>query len=591
MDNNEEFTLGFEDSLFSLGGTVSSAETSNEEVKTNNIENILEEKSPFKYSYKTVYEWFVKDKSPTIDFDHYLRTKPEVYLLFDLIPFEPLPENILATVEAFKNRCFSDIDLHMNNSNEEIDCGVQIKECLLCIESIFKYFDSEDFHFEEDLKQNLYEKLYVSLREKEFDGILDLSEVNALLMVAQQIYLWDGKSEKIRQEIISWIKQKTLEDGCRFESYWDTFVRKVRNKSQFERLNVYFCIEKLTMEYWNLKYSELEIHNQPLELDKEELQKEMLSILEKENLLVDNIQSYYDTFFSIEKGRSGKDYSLKLPADYYQFLKTVATQSYYFTEQQWEQFAHEQKLSKLNDMSVAFILGTQKASTIETIANLLENNRSKAIERIIEGDLETYLYHIDQRNLAKQIEQAKNDFKDDRNNLFITVLKILRGIKDSEEEDTADIDDRQTLMALIGRDAPVSEMVKYLLKRKTREKLNQRILSESNDRNDLNEYLKHKNISFVNLCMNYLKEFPEESNSSGYKNIYEMYADYVLDILIERNAFNFFFAGYKHLINLDYVSQVFIDKMNETDKKMQADFIQFCENITKKSKKKSFFGF
>ena len=42
-------------------------------------------------------------------------------------------------------------------------------------------------------------------------------------------------------------------------------------------------------------------------------------------------------------------------------------------------------------MSVAFILGTQKASSIDNIATLLENNKTKAIERIIDGDLETYI--------------------------------------------------------------------------------------------------------------------------------------------------------------------------------------------------------
>lgn len=594
MRENEEFTVGFDDSPFTLNGTSSVEDRQTTPVVKVKEETTVEEKNPETkntYTYKTVYEWFVKNKDPTIEFDQYLRTKPEIYLLFNLVPFEPLPQDILKTVEAFQLKCFADIDKNLTSTNENIEKGEQIKKCLRSIAEIFTYYDNEELNFEASLKQNLFEKLYVSLKEKEDDGVISLSEINNLLKVAQQIYLWDGKSEEGRIEILNWIKDKSLHDSCRIESYSETFIRNVKRKPSLERLNVPSCIQKLYMEFRVLKYSELEIYNQPLEIDDQELYDEMLGILEHEKLLKDREGTYLTEFFYIEKARSGKDYSLKLQSDYYQYLKAVATYTYYFTEEQWTDFARRQRLSKLNDMSAAFILGTHKASSIDNIAILLENNKTKAIERIIDGDLETYLIHIGQRNLASSISQIKSTFKDDRNNMFQNVLNTLRGIKDNAKEDDIEVDDRQTLVALISRNAPIQDMVQYLLKRKTREKLNQRILSDSDDRNDLNEYLRKNNTSFVCLCMNYLHDFPEESNASGYKNIYEMYANYVLDILIEKNAFNLFYSGFSQLINLDYVSQSFKDKMNQANINMQKDFESFCDKINKKSKSKSLFSF
>ena len=594
MSDDEGFSLGFEDSKFELTGTVAG-----EKQKESSVIN-KEEKNPVNkqpesnnvYTYKTVYEWFVKNKDPTIDFVQYLKTKPEIYLLFNIIPFTPLPKNILNTVETFKLKCFDDIDKNLANTNENIEKGELIKECLNKIEYIFRYYDSEELNFEASLKQNLFEeKLYVSLKEKEGDGVISLSEINNLLMVAQQIYLWDGKSEDRRAEILNWIRDKAIIDNCRIESYRETFLRMVKNKPPLERINVYSCIRKLDLEFWNLKCTELGIYNQQIEIDSEELHDEMMLILNKENLLVNKEDIYLQEVFINEKEHSEYDFSLKLPPNYYQYLKTVAIYKYYFNEEEWIAFTRKQGISSLGTVSVAFILGTQKASSIDNIATLLENNRTKAIERIIDGDLETYLIHIGQRNLANSIGQIKNDFKDDKNTMFQKILNTLRGIKDNVKEDDIEVDDRQTLVALISRNAPVQEMVQYLLKRKTREKLNQRVLSDSDDRNDLNEYLNNNNTSFVCLCMNYLHDFPNESNASGYKNIYEMYANYVLDILIEKNAFNLFYSGFIQLINLDYVSQTFKDKLNQTNKNMQKDFESFCENINKKSKSKSLFGF
>lgn len=600
MINDDDFTVGFEDAVgFELIGETdvsNSQQEKNSEIKVSQEQTVEKRGNPtevksHKYTYETIYQWFIKGKNPTTPFEQYLRTKPEVYLLFDLIPFQPLPSDIMQTVDAFVLRCFQEIDKNLTNNNEAIEIGEQIKKCLQEILLIYKYYYIDDCSFETSLKHNLFSKLYVSLKEKEFDGVLELSEIETLLKIAKQLYLWDGKSEVIRQEILAWIKENALNDGCKIESYGDTFVRKIRNKPSLERLNADHCIRMLYMEYRSLKCAELEIHNQPLNIDDKSLYIEMKNLLDKENLLKDREETYMRDFFNIEKARSRYDYSLKLPSDYYQYLKTVAISTYLFNEEEWDLFAKAHKLFKLADMSVAFILGTQKASSLETIATLLENNTSKAVERIIDGDLETYLIHIEQHNLAKEIAQSKTTYKNDKTNLLSSVVNILRGIKGTVVEDSFDVDDRQTLLAIIERDAPVQEMVQYLLKRKTREKLNQRILSDSNDRKDLNEYIKNKNLSFICLCLNYLRDFPNESNASGYTNIYEMYANYVLDTIIEKNAFNLFFSGYIHLINMDYISQSLKDKINNTNIKMQKDFEEFCNTVNKKNKKRSIFGF
>lgn len=595
MEKDDGFSVGFEDSIFELAGTTSKEKAEAVSLKTD-IESTQEIKSKNDnkniYSYETVYEWFVKDKSLTVSFEQYLRTKPEVYLLFGLMPFEPLPSDMISRVEDFRAQCFADVDKNLQYDTEAIEKGEQIKDCLNEIYALF-YYDADNFAFETELKRNLYEKLYVSLKEKEANGIIDLSEIGALLGSAKQLYLWDGESKDAKKEILGWIRTKAAEDGCRIESYWQSFIRLVKEKKlPVEKLRVDRCEERLYWEYQSLKFQELQIYDMPIEINHEELRSEMKSYLEEYNLLKDPEEVYLNEFFYNERERSGKNFSVKLPLEYYQYLKTVALYKYLFTEEQWIDFAHRQKISSMSEISVAFILGSEKASSIDNIAKLLENNKTKAIERIIEGDLETYLIHIEKKDLAKKIELAKSSFKNNWDALFENVLNILRGIKTTPHEDSVESDnDRQTLLALIDRDASVQDMVKYLLKRKTKEKLNQRILNDSKDRQALNEYLSHKNVSFVCLCMNYLRDFPNESNASGYKNIYEMYANCVLDILIEKNAFNLFFSGFWQLINLDYVSQKFKDKLNETAVKMQASFEQFCNDVSKNGKKKSFFGF
>lgn len=605
MGKDDDFSLGFEDSLFELSGSVAEPVASSV-VKTESPVSSVARKDEKPQSvskkesetgiqsgcsYKTVYEWFVKDKTPSIDFDQHLRSKPEVYILFGLVPFQTLPDDICLRSEAFERKCHAEVDKYMQGSNEAIRAGELIKACATQIKNIFNYYDFNNF--EVDLKKNLYDRLYVSLREKVLDGILEPAEIETILTVAKQIYLWDGKSEDIRQEILAWVKEKSSDDNFKIESYRETFIRNVRKKPTLEILDAPQCMEKLYMYYRVLKCTEQKIYSKQLEIDEKALHDEMQSVLTENKLLKDREQTYLNEFFNIEKARSGKDYSLKLPSDYYQFLKTIALRTYLFTEDLWTDFARRERLSKLNDVSVAFIMGTEKASSIENIANLLANNKTKAIGRIIDGDLETYLIHIDQRNMAKDIEQVKIRFKDDKESLFSNVLNILRGIKDDADvgTDLVEVDDRQTLLAIISRDAPVKEMVQYLLKRKTREKLNRRILGESKDRESLDEFLCHKNVSFVCLCMNYLRNFPDESNASGYKNIYEMYANYVLDILIEKNAFSLFYSGFKQLVNMEYVSQTFKDKLNETSIRMQGDFEQFCKTVNKKSKRKSILGF
>ena len=594
MEKDDGFSVGFDDSIFELAGTAPNEKTESVSLATD-IESTQEIKSANnnknKYSYETVYEWFVKDKSPTVSFEQYLRTKPEVYRIFNLDPFQILPPNIMQIVEEFRVKCHSDVDKNLQYDTEAIEKGARIKECVDEIRNVFKYYP--DNNFKTELKRNLYEKLYVSLKEKEANGVIDLSEIGALLGSAKQLYLWDGESNDAKKEILGWIKTKAAEDGCKIESYLDSFIRLVKEKKlPVEKLRVDKCEERLYWEYQSLKFQELQIYDMPIKINHDELRSEMKANLEKYNLLKDPEEVYLNEFFYNERERSGKNFSVKLPLEYYQYLKTVALYKYLFTEKQWIDFARRQKISSISEISVAFILGTEKASSIGNIVNLLENNKTKAIERIIDGDLETYLIHIEKKDLAKKIEIAKNSFKNSRDALFENVLNILRGIKTvSREEPTESDNDRQTLLALIDRDASVQDMVKYLLKRKTKEKLNQRILNYSKDRQALNEYLSHKNVSFVCLCMNYLRDFPNESNASGYKNIYEMYANCVLDILIEKNAFNLFFSGFWQLINLDYVSQKFKDKLNETAVKMQASFEQFCNDVSKNGKKKSFFGF
>ena len=245
-------------------------------------------------------------------------------------------------------------------------------------------------------------------------------------------------------------------------------------------------------------------------------------------------------------------------------------------------------------------MGTAKASTISNIATLLEENPNMALSRIRAGDVETYLSHIGQLKMANMLSAKKEELKNDTDILVKTVVSLLRGVDYSNEADEEEtVNESDSLIPLIERKASAEEIVSYLLRRKQFEKLNNRILSkESIEHKELEQYLFNIGFTFTKICFNYLKEFLDESNAAVYKNMYETYARYILNLLVTQNDSKTFVYVFKPLLDISktagLLSDSFINDFNEVEKSMLDALADeenaFIDNKKNKSKK-SIFGF
>lgn len=573
----------------------SSDKKQNEKIVTQKpiIENNNTKGNSRKYSFEDIYELFVANNLLILQqnkkevFWQYLKTKPEFFLIYDLIPFKELPNDILKTIENYN----SSYNIAIRNNCYDYEKAALINRCLQYINELFQLFmksynnEKRNYYkqFVNESKQYIYEKLFESLKKIEndnkFSGLIEIKDIKSLLNYTKELYLWDGNSQNDREEIIKKLEEEISKDGFKIASYKQSFCKEVVKLPYTSRLRNEIE-ESLLMKYHDYKTQELEFYNKSLpntnrDEYRDELRTEMIQILEEEKLLVDKKSTYENDYFNTQINLYF-DYPLLL-SEQYMTLKFVACNIYKFKEEEWIKFAQEKKLRKLDDLPVTFILGEKKASTLSKIANLLEDNKTKAIERIIDGDLETFLNHIRENKLAKEIKEITNKFKDNKEELFKHVLIILRGINpvENENDNETSINDRKSLLDLIQRDCKIEEMIEYLLNRKTREKLNERLLTESKDRAFLNEYLVKKNISFICLCMNYLLKFPEEHNAERYTHIYEMYARYVLEVIKEKNEFIFFLSGYIKILKITYLSKSFINELNEIEDKMQNEYKSF----------------
>ena len=108
-------------------------------------------------------------------------------------------------------------------------------------------------------------------------------------------------------------------------------------------------------------------------------------------------------FFEKEKAAFKGNFSLPHSDEEYYYYKGTAKNLYQLTETQWNELVRLENFKKEDDASVAFIMGTEKAITINGIAKLLEDNPNMALTRIRAGDVETYLSHIGQLQMSKKL--------------------------------------------------------------------------------------------------------------------------------------------------------------------------------------------
>ena len=603
MDFEEElFLANAEDSqVFFLADDENSSEDN--ERKTGFSEAKKEKQNPASNSSEIdeVYSLLkISEKPEKVDFKEYFKSNPEIFILAGVDYYQTLSEEQFALFEAKCDKLtrLANEKWRSPKTNYKI---AELDSALGTLKSIFRT-ELSTIHYSNEIKRVLNQHLNSALVQKVKDGILELSEIQELYEIAVSIHRV-SESKAGKKAIFDWINKSQEKAHFKIESYSETFLRTVKEKSEFERFNTDFCKDKLFEGYKNLATLSTQINGiENLQADSE-LYDEMNNLLAKEELLVDNVNFYRTNFFEKEKADFKGNFSLPHTDEDFYYYKGTAKNLYYFTEEQWNEFIRIENLRKEDDASVAFIMGTEKALTVAEIADLLESNPTMALSRILAGDLETYLTHIGQFELSKKLISIKEELKTNGESLVQSVVNLLKGIDSSKTENEDDEEKiRRTISALIEKDVGIKAIVTCLLSKKQYEKLNKKFLSPtSSEHTELNNYLLSKGFSFMKLCMNYLHEFPEENNALAYKNMYENYADYVLSELSENinsnDAITFIYI-FKPILeetkNKNFLSIDFMNNFSEIEKSMTEKLGEEENNFSKKQEikpKKSFFSF
>ena len=538
----------------------------------------------------------ISEKPERVDFKEYFKSNPEIFKIAGVDYYKTLTPEKYA---QFENKCESIISKakELWNSPKLNYKIAELDDALGTLKAIFRT-EAATTSYNKELRRNLLYQLYGSFKEKANDKILEVSEIQDLIDIAYSIHLINEESE--RKQIIEWIKKECEKNNCVIESFQQSFIRHTKDKSKLKRLDTELCKNKLFNEYKNLYNLSLQLNKTDDKKTDSELYEEMYQSLIHENVLLNNIQIYIDDFYDVEKNEGKYNFALALNDEYYYYLKGTAIHTYQFTENQWIDFTRKQGLKKTDDASVAFIMGTEKTSTITGLAKLLEDNPNMALSRIRAGDVETYLSHIGQLQLSKMLSAKKEELKNDTDLLVQTVVALLRGIElQDKQDDEEEVNETDSLIPLIERKASPQEIVDYLLRRKQFERLNKKIISnDTNEHNELENYLAQIGFSFQKICLNYLNEFTEENNASVYKNMYETYAKYILESLLLQNDEITILNVLKPILsngkNMGLISDTLRNEFRDSEQKLieklNEDKTTFLEN-QKMKKKKSFFSF
>ena len=504
------------------------------------------------------------------DWKEYFKSNVEIFTVAGKNYYETLNEN---EFKDFEKKCEQWIgEAHENWIQIENQGKIEnLTDALHALISIFRTSAATE-DFTKKIRHNLSSHLNTLLAQKVNDGILEISEILELQETAVRIHLVQN-SDSGKKSVVDWINRHKEKEGFAIESFSETFVRLVSELPELERLNTEATKEKLFAEYKKLAEINNQVSSDKVSLEKNELYPQMCNLLAQKNLLVDNVSFYTENFFNAEKALGKFNFSLPIVAQEYYYLKGTAHNLYHFSENQWNDFVRKNEIIKESDASVVFIMGTEKASDVLEIAALLEENPNMALSRIRAGDVETFLLHIRQIDMAKKLSAIKEALKNDTDILVQGVVNLLRG-KDSQSDETEDeASPADSLLPLIESGASAEEIVSYLLRRKQYENLNRKILSPgTKDHRELENYLVSSGFSFIKICMNYLHQFPAENNALAYKNMYETYADYVLSKLVSENDFMTFLYVFKPVLEeidkTEYLSADFIKKFDEIETQM-----------------------
>lgn len=538
----------------------------------------------------------IAEKPEKLDFKEYFKSNPEIFKIAGVDYYKPLSQ---PQYETFEKKC-SNLILQANKKWRSVSYNYKIADlddALGTLKSIFRN-EASTRAYSLEIKRVLNEHLKSLLKQKLDDGILEVSEIAELMELAISIHLISD-SEKGRKAIFDWIRNTQKKVHFVIEDFRETFSRLVSQKQKIERLNVAPCLKKLFEDYKKLSFLNSQINDDVKENTDSDLYSQMTLLLQDKNLLIDNVLFYKEDFFEKIKKEFVGNFALPHTNEDFYYYKGTAKNLYHLSEEQWNEFIRVENLKKEGDASLAFIMGTEKASTISDIANLLEENPNMALSRIRAGDVETYLLHIGQLEMAKKLSSIKEILKNDTDVLVQSVVNLLRGIDSSTMQNDEEISSSDSLLPLIEAEASPQELVSYLLRRKQFENLNKKILSpKSNEHSELEKYLFSKGFSFIKICMNYLHKFPKENNALAYKNMYGTYANYVLSSLVEENDYITFITVFKPILEEidknEYLSSTFIEKYKESENLMMLRLNEEKTAYTNKTvskPKKSFFGF
>lgn len=539
----------------------------------------------------------ISEKPEKVDFKEYFKSNPEIFKIAGVDYYKTLTSEQYL---QFENKCEKLISQAKSiwNSPKQNYKIAELDDALGTLKSIFRNENATKGYISE-INRTLNSQMNSFLNQKLKDGILELSEIQELLEIAFSIHLI-ANSENGKKAILNWIKKTQENKKFKIETYTETFIRKVKDKTTpFERFDTDFCKQKLFNNYKKLAQLNEQIFSEESRKTNDELYKEMYKVLINEQLFIDNVKFYKQNFFEKEKATFKGNFSLPHSDEEYYYYKGTAKNLYQLTEEQWNEFVRLENLKKEDDTSVAFIMGTEKAVTVTSIANLLEANPHMALDRIRAGDVETYLYHIGQIKMSKALSAKKEELKNDSDLLVQTAAALLRGVDLKNKEEEEEINETDSLIPMIERKSSTHEIISYLLRRKQFERLNKKILSiDTQEHIELENYLSSIGMDFQKICLNYLNEFLEENNATVYKNMYETYARYLTETLTEQKDSITFMFVLKPVINKGFefglISDIFMKDFSEKEQTMneilQAEKNTFLESQNRKQKK-SFFGF
>lgn len=600
---DEDFSLGntFDNDEYSLPGNKLENEEYSLSGNLNKKSTIIDSNDSINEIQRVYDILHIKDRDLKLSWEDFFKQDAGIFILLNKTNFQ-LPTK--TDIDTFS----TDIEKWIHVAHKEwIDVENQHKTELLteALQAVLKIYtkilNSSEYaqYYIKEIRTNLKKRIDTVLDQKIKDGILEISEIQEIYEIAVSINLVSD-SVNGKKAILNWINKKQEKKNFIIESFSETFIRNVKeNKTPFERFNTDICKKNLFDEYKNLALLNHQLTGDSLKTDKE-LFEEMYELLVNKNLFIDNVQFYKENFFEKEKQNFQGNFALPHNDEDFYYYKGTAKNLYYFTEEQWNEFVRIENLRKEDDASVAFIMGTAKAVTLSSLATLLEENPNMALSRIRAGDVETYLSHIGQLQMANMLSAKKEELKNDTDLLVQAVVSLLRGAdfsKDSDEEE--EVKETDSLIPLIERKATPQEIVSYLLRRKQFEKLNKKILSnETNEHKELEKYLFEIGFTFQKICLNYLNEFLDESNATVYKNMYEIYARYILNICVSKNDAKTFLFVLKPLLleskRQGIISDSFMNGVSEQEKSMLIILADeeksFIDNQNKKSKK-SIFGF